>query len=148
LSEALRETSWFEPEEAEVLAIGGASLLVGELYNESAVFRVLSWSVGLLVGVVNGLSFGAILGWLAARVDSGGSLRARILILSVLGGAIALILGGIIKSIFGVETPLVLLVGFLSWREGLLLGACFAVVHTLDELRTRAVSSHKLEDGA
>jgi len=147
LSEALRDTGWFEPEEAEILAIGGASMLIVELYQESADFRVLSWSVGLLVGAVNGLSFGAILGWLAARVGSRGSLQARIVILSVLGGAIAWVLGDTIKYIFGDETLLVLFMGFLSWREGLLLGAFFAVVHTLDELRARAVNSRTIEGG-
>ena len=141
LSEALLETGWFDPEETEALAVGGASMFVGHLYQEEPLFGVLSWCVGILVGAVNGLSFGAILGWLASLIGSRDSLRTKFVIFSALGGAIGLILSSIIG-----DRALVLLVGFLGWREGLLLGACFAVVHTLDELRVGAVSSH-LEDG-
>lgn len=141
-TEELLETGWFDdPEEVRALTVGGASMGMGYLYKEEPSFNVVSWGLGTLVGAVNGLSFGAILAWLASLIGSKNSLRFRLAVFPALGSAIGLILNSVVGDSF-----LLLLVGFLGWKEGFLLGACFAVAHTLDEFRVGAVGS-PLESG-
>ncbi len=139
LTQLLSESGWFDPEEAEMMAGGGIDLFLGHLYEEDDAFKFMSWIAGLLVGTMNGLSFGAILGWLAGMIGPRGSLRNKIVLYSGLGGGIGLLL----DSFLG-ESPLAFFVGFLGLKEGLLLGACFAAVHTLDELRAHAGEGRSL----